>query len=531
MLPMPSNVIYARKSTESEDRQVLSIESQVAELKELAGRRQIPLSEVFTETRSAKAPGRPIFSTLMSQVNKGRIQRILCWKMDRLARNHLDTGAVLQALADERIAEVVTPDRTYTRDGNDRFMGTFELGMATKFIDDLRANVKRGNRARFQRGWINHIPPLGYLMDPATKTIVKDPERFRLVRRMWELVLAGTKRPAEVVDIANTQWGFRTRRFPRRGGVALARSTFFEMLTNPFYMGEIRLKSGETYAGAHPPMVTPEEFEYVQELLGRPGRQRPQRHHFPFSGLIRCGRCACRVVGEVHTKPSGLQYVYYRCTRRKPEVPCQERAISGPQLEDQMARTLRILALPRPVQAYLMRNLVRDLDQEEATQNAARESLKKALSDSRREIDNLVGLRVRDQVDDAVYNRLHKALREREASLESKLRGPQKRPLDVERLVLKTFTFARRAAQVFLAGTGVQQRTIIEAVGSNYTLSDRKIRFSLRNPFTSFAESAALSNWSTLPDVVRTWIANTTEYYDVPDLDDPNWASEEPPEG
>src|ERR1044072_3817142 len=175
---MPTHVIYARKSTESEDKQVLSIDSQIQELQLVARKRGLNVTEVLTESKSAKAPGRPIFGTLMKRVHRGEIAAVLCWKMDRLARNHFDTGQVLQALADGKLPMVITSDRTYTADGNDRFLGNFELGMATKYIDDLRQNVKRGNRARFQRGWPNFRPPHGYIEDPRTKTVVRDPERW-----------------------------------------------------------------------------------------------------------------------------------------------------------------------------------------------------------------------------------------------------------------------------------------------------------------------------------------------------------------
>src|SRR4029077_14832874 len=125
-----------------------------------------------------------IFDALMRRVRKRAIAGILCWKMDRLARNHFDTCQVLQALADGALPVVITPERTYTADGNDRFLGNFELGMATKYIDDLRANVKRGNRERFRRGWPYLRPGQGYLEDHAAKTVVRDPKRFPLVRKM-----------------------------------------------------------------------------------------------------------------------------------------------------------------------------------------------------------------------------------------------------------------------------------------------------------------------------------------------------------
>src|ERR1043166_2911284 len=96
---MSTHVIYARKSTESDDRQVLSIDSQIQELKLVALRQGLVVSDVLTEARSAKAPGRLVFDQLMRRVDRGEVGSILCWKADRLARNHADTGRVLQAVA------------------------------------------------------------------------------------------------------------------------------------------------------------------------------------------------------------------------------------------------------------------------------------------------------------------------------------------------------------------------------------------------------------------------------------------------
>lgn len=117
----------------------------------------------------------------------------------------------------------MTSDRTYTSDGNDRFLGNFELGIATKFIDDLRANTKRGNRARFRAGWPNFRPPVGYLEDHAKKEVIIDPERYPSVRRMWDSLLSGAVRPKEILRAATEDWGLRTRQTARQGGKPLAR--------------------------------------------------------------------------------------------------------------------------------------------------------------------------------------------------------------------------------------------------------------------------------------------------------------------
>ena len=82
---MPSYFIYSRKSSEAEDRQILSIESQITELKRFAHREGIRIVEIFTEAKSAKAPGRPVFNAMLERLYKGEADGVLCWKLDRLA--------------------------------------------------------------------------------------------------------------------------------------------------------------------------------------------------------------------------------------------------------------------------------------------------------------------------------------------------------------------------------------------------------------------------------------------------------------
>jgi site-specific DNA recombinase len=516
---MPSYVIYARKSTESEDRQVLSIDSQITELHELAARHGIRIAEILSESRSAKAPGRPVFNALIRRVQKGAITGILCWKMDRLARNHLDTGVILQALADGKLQEIITSDRTYTCDGNDRFMGTFELGMATKYIDDLRANIRRGNRARFARGWVNYHPPIGYCIDPATKTIVKDPERFPLVRRMWDLLLTGSYQPRQILALANSEWGLRTRRTKRRGGNPVSRPHLYDVLGNPFYAGVIRLRSGETFAGAHPAMVTRQEFERVQELLGRPGRQRPQQHAFPFTGLIKCGNCQSTITAEEHVKPSGRRYTYYHCSRHKKGPPCREPAIPAPDLERQFGERLHALSMPETVLQWLVRRVEATIHQEEDRRTSVRASLQAALASTAREQENLLSLRLRDLVDDETFRVRKLKLDQERQNLQDKIATPIRSREEVSDLTKGTFSFARRASEAFLQGTGVQRRMILEATGSNFELRSRKVLYQLKNPFRMIAEAGSCSNWWTCPDDVRTWIQETKEYFALPDLD------------
>lgn len=186
--------LYARKSSESEDRQVASIESQIEVLTEIAKREGLEIVDIISESKSAKAPGRPEFNKMIQGIYRGEAQGIICWKLDRLARNPVDGGQIMWMLQQGIIKHIKTHERSYYPTDNILTMSV-EFGMANQFIRDLSENTKRGLRAKAERGWYPAPPPLGYLPHPlkrkGEKEIIKDRERFNLVRKMFDLMLTG----------------------------------------------------------------------------------------------------------------------------------------------------------------------------------------------------------------------------------------------------------------------------------------------------------------------------------------------------
>src|SRR6185436_17637615 len=185
--------LYCRKSSEAEDRQVLSIQSQTAELHALAKRLNGEIVEVFSESRSAKEPGRPVFSEMIRRLMAHEADAILCWKLDRLARNPIDGGTVIWAVNHHGI-KVITPSQIFQKEDESVILMWVELGMAHKFVIDLRKNSKRGMKTKADMGWMPAYAPIGYKnerLDSGIAVISEDPGRFPLVRRMWELLLTG----------------------------------------------------------------------------------------------------------------------------------------------------------------------------------------------------------------------------------------------------------------------------------------------------------------------------------------------------
>jgi len=525
---MPIHVIYARKSSESEDRQVLSIDSQVRELQLLAARRGFRIDEVLEESQSAKAPGRPVFDALMRRVSKKAVAGVLCWKMDRLARNHLDTGQVLQALAEGTLPRVITPERDYTADGNDRFLGSFELGMATKYIDDLRANVKRGNRERLRRGWPNFRPPQGYLEDHAAKTIIKDPKRFVLVRKMWDLLLSGAKRPREILQRANTKWGYRTPKKAHSGDRPLSITGLYGIFANPFYMGLVPVK-GELHKGAHEPMVTPEEFERAQEILGRTTRPRPSRREFSYAGLLRCGRCGGALIGEEHIKPSGKRYVYYRCHGRRKLEPCSEPSLPEKQLDRQLQNDLGRMMLPPRALHWIHKQLRRTITTDLEHRQAAHNSVEQALQQAVREENSLLTLRLREQVTDDVFEARRKEIVDRQTKLRIELEQPAVKPEVLLDRLQRALAFPQRALDSLGNPDIVGRRLIVQAIGSNWKVKDRKALYIANKPFSFLKAGTASSLWWTIAHDLRTWFLSAHNH-NLPDFSSLSSRERSPPD-
>ena len=155
----PNNTIkyfvYARKSSESDERQIQSIDDQVKIMKDLATDFKLSITDVFTESKSAKEPqGRAIFEGMLRRIQDGEAQGILTWKIDRLSRNPIDSARIQWMLQKELIQSIHTVGREYCSEDN-ALIFSVETSMANQYIRDLSKNVKRGLQSKLEKGWMS----------------------------------------------------------------------------------------------------------------------------------------------------------------------------------------------------------------------------------------------------------------------------------------------------------------------------------------------------------------------------------------
>lgn len=332
--------LYARKSSEADEKQAMSIDSQINEMTQLAQKEKLEIVETIRESKSAKSSGQRMgYNSLILGLKEQRFNAILTWAPDRLSRNAGDLGTLVDLMDEGGLIKIRTSGQTFTNTPDEKFLLMILCSQAKLENDNRSKNVKRGMRAKCQTGIRPGLPPIGYYLQRGEKfsdisTIEIDRERAPYIKKIFKLVAHENMSGRQVWD------HLRQENFRTKNNKLLSLSMIYRILGDTFYYGKFEYPkgSGSWYDGVHTPLITKKMYDLAQTKLVVSPKGKWGRKQFYFNKIFKCGVCGSGVCGETHLNRHGKEYTYYKCNRYYGYGTCKERYITEAKLIEQVAK-------------------------------------------------------------------------------------------------------------------------------------------------------------------------------------------------
>ncbi len=474
-------IIYCRRSSEDSTHQVLSIESQQNELLSFAEKQNIKVDKIFTESKSASSPGRPVFAEMIAFITTHKEVSLLVWKLDRLARNPVDDGTIKWLLQTKVITKIITPERTYNPEDN-ALISAVEFGMANQYSRDLATNIKRGNKTKLEKGELPGPAPLGYLDNPITKTKTIDPIKGPFIKKAFELYSDGTY-SLRMVNSHLFEKGFKTK-----GGLKLSKAMLHHILQNPFYYGMMR-RNGQLYQGNHEPLISKELFDTCQDVMSGKSRPRKQKHFFPLRGFMNCALCSCAL-----TCVTKKGHAYYYCTNGKGKCEQHKTYLRDKAVDQLVASVLNEIKFDKDDIEMAYEAAKVKLQSRNNFNHSQKTELTKQLKIAQDKLSNLSDIISSDPS-------LKDSLKPKILSLEADIKSihnqlteldtkPQQDPLTTLEQTKKTFLQASNASLDYLEADTFKQFQMLKKLLWNLKLKDQTVQcYQLKQPYQLLANA------------------------------------------
>lgn len=465
----------------------MSLDSQQKEMLSYAAQHGLEVSRILLESQSAKSEGRPVFATLLAAIQAGEADAVLCWKVDRLARNMADSGRLIDLLQRGVIKQIRTYDALHLPSDN-VLMLAVQLGMANQYSRDLSENVKRGNRTKLEQGGWPNRAPFGYKNDVASKELTINPKQRLHVARAFELYATGQYTILSVCRQMNLE-GFRTA-----SGTPIANSLVERIIKNPFYMG-VMYSNGKYYPGNHKPIVSTALYDQAQHVLAESTRPKTQHLLFPLRGLLTCASCSC-----MYTASLKKGHQYYYCTNGKGICKAHKKYMRSEPATALIAEALSNVRFDMEL-IEIMYEAARERGQDQSSYNDAnRRRLESLLTSIERQ--ELVTLRASadELLSPTAFAQNMRQLKRSRMIIEKDLADLAKREsLPTLEPTKKAFIQASTALERFLAAEPEQQKQVASEVLWNLTIKDGEIeQAGYKSFYKTLAEAPKKASLETL---------------------------------
>jgi len=507
--------LYARKSTDEPERQVLSIEAQLFELQEYAKKEGLNVVREFVESKTAKEPGRDIFNDMIARIEEGEAEGIVAWHPDRLARNSIDGGKIIYLIDTGKISTLKFPTFWFDSTPQGKFMLNIAFGQSKYYVDNLSENIRRGIRQKLRNGIWPAYAPLGYINDKEKRCIVVDKEKAKYIRKAFEIYATG-EYPLSVIRKKINIAGLIGKK-----GKMLSVSNYQYMLKNPIYYGVIRY-NGEFHDGKHEPIITKKLFDLVQEVMKKKSKPKGRNlKPYVYRGFFYCGECGCFITTETQKGHN-----YLRCTKRK--NPCSQKYTREEIITSQIQQEIKKVSLSSSWVDACVQELERERTQKIQAESSFALKLRNELVEIEQKLDSLLDLQLNGALSQEEYIAKKTKLLNQKIDISENLTASKQKSNNRFEPLINFLKATNQAKKIALQENPEQGRDFLKKIGSNFHIAERTLAVSLKKPWRvarswhsvslrdtpHSAVSGKSVNWRCFLDEVRTLYEQNPQDFD-----------------
>ncbi len=498
---MTPAVLYFRVSSKEQKQEGYSIPAQKKLLREYAKANSFKIVKEFEDDETAKSAGRTGFGKMVEYLkNSQEVSTVLVEKTDRLYRNFkdyviIDDLGVTVFLVKEN--EVIGKNAS----SHQKFIHGIKLLMAKNYIDNLSEEVKKGQIEKASNGFFPGTPPVGYVLEKTDgkSKVVVDEKNKNLAIKMFKYYATGSYSLTSLIKKLKDEGLFVPGNFPHHSKMEnMTKSTIQRLLRNPFYYGDF-IWGGKVYKGVHKPLVTKDLWNKVQKVLDRFGDKGMESKYntlpFLFKGLLTCGECGRTITAERKIKPSGKEYVYYRCT--KFDKKCSQKPVSEKVIDKQIADALEGLKVPEETIEYITEGLKQSLELKSSTEDKTKENLETR----KKKLEERLKTAYEDRLDKIItpkkYQEIFDEYSPEIKDLDEKISRHTRATLNFYDFGSKILELSKKAGFLYKNAKLEEKQELLNFLLLNSKLKDGKVLILFKKPFDKIYQRASRCEWRT----------------------------------
>ena len=499
----PRAILFARVSSREQEKG-MSLSAQVENIRKYCDSNNIKIIKEYSITESSTKGDRKQFREMLDfakqQPNK---IMIVADRVDRLQRSFKESIELEDLCQQDKIELIFLRENLHiTKDSKtaEKMIWDFSVMASKTYIGNMRDAIIAGHNKNTRNGKWDGFAPLGYLNvrdENGKATVIIDPERYLLVKRLFEEYATGgySLRGAETLT-QEMNLCFKKNKTPIR------KNQIYKILRNPFYYG-VMVRKGEMYPHVHGAIIDKSLFDRVQSVLD--GKKRPELKRsygetpYAFRGLIKCGTCGCTITPEFHRKPSGREYVYLKCSHFHGN--CQEQSVNeNVFLEKLKNEVLSKLQLTKDEIEIIKKDIRANLEQKNLHIIQAQKHINTELNELEEKKQRLIDMYIDGGLSKDDYEFQKNKIESRKVELGTLLERHKQVDAEITENVELFAEVAGKAAEIFMSSKPSTKRQILGNLVYNCEMKGKNLLYSISKPFDSLLNQRDCLLWWTRRD-------------------------------